>query len=175
MTAFGGLVTADPFSFSTARDSNTLLIRAETIDLAAVLSNEEFVAIEISGSIGAELPVTIEGNTLTITGGKMTGDAPGGVIRYLPGIGTDDTDLSRLGFARRALSNFEYESLTSDVNYGTEGDLVLQMRLSGRNPDFEEGRPIILNLGVENNVPQMLRSLRAARAVEEILERRLAQ
>ncbi len=49
------------------------------------------------------------------------------------------------------------------------------MRLSGRNPDFEEGRPIILNLGVENNVPQMLRSLQAARAVEEILERRLAQ
>ena len=49
------------------------------------------------------------------------------------------------------------------------------MHLTGRNPDLEEKRPVVLNLGIENNIPQMLRSLRAARAAEEILERRLAQ
>jgi hypothetical protein len=49
------------------------------------------------------------------------------------------------------------------------------MQLTGRNPDLEGSRPVVLNLGVENNIPQMLRSLQAARAVEEILERRLAQ
>lgn len=175
MSAFGGIVTADPFSFSTASERNNLLLHAESIDLAEVLSIEEFEAIEISGSIGAELPVTIEGQNLTVSGGTLTGVAPGGVIRYLPGIASDETDASGIGFATRALSNFEYESLASEVNYGTDGDLVLQMRLTGRNPDLEEGRPIILNLGVENNIPQMLRSLQAARAVEEILERQLAQ
>jgi hypothetical protein len=45
--------------------------------------------------------------------------------------------------------------------------------LTGRNPDLDENRPVVLNLGVENNVPQMLKSLQAARAVEEILEKRL--
>ena len=39
---------------------------------------------------------------------------------------------------------------------------------------MDENRPVVLNLTVENNVPQMLRSLRAARAVEEILEERLS-
>jgi hypothetical protein len=175
MSAFGGTVWADPFSFSTASESNNLLIHAESIDLAEILSIKEFEAIEISGSIGAELPVTIEGKTLTVSGGILTGDAPGGVIRYLPGIESDETDVSGIGYATRALSNFEYDSLASEVSYGSNGDLVLQTRLTGRNPDLEEGRPIILNLGVENNVPQMLRSLQAARAVEEILERRLAQ
>ena len=175
MSAFQGTVWADPFSFSTASASNNLLIHAESIDLAEILSIKEFEAIEISGSIGAELPVTIEGQSLTVSGGTLTGDAPGGVIRYLPGIASGETDVSGIGFATRALSNFEYDSLTSEVNYQADGDLVLQMRLTGRNPDLEEGRPIILNLGVENNVPQMLRSLQAARAVEEILERRLTQ
>jgi lysine/ornithine N-monooxygenase len=74
-----------------------------------------------------------------------------------------------------ALSNFEYESLTSEVNYSLEGDLNLQMRLAGRNPDMEDSRPVVLNLGVVNNVPQMLKSLQAARAVEEILENRLLE
>jgi hypothetical protein len=73
------------------------------------------------------------------------------------------------------LSNFEYETLTSEVDYTRDGDLNLQMHLTGRNPDLEDDRPVVLNLGVENNIPQMLRSLQAARAVEEILERRLAQ
>jgi hypothetical protein len=47
------------------------------------------------------------------------------------------------------------------------------MQIAGRNPDLEENRPVILNLGVENNIPKMLKSLQAARAVEEILEKRI--
>ena len=175
MSAFGGVVTADPFSFRTASDSNTLLLRASSIDLAEILSIKEFEAIEISGSIGAELPVTIFGESVTIAGGALTGEPPGGVIRYLPGLAADESDISAIGLATRALSNFEYETLTSEVDYTADGDLNLQMHLTGRNPDLEEKRPVVLNLGIENNVPQMLRSLRAARAVEEILERRLAQ
>ena len=54
MTAFGGVVTADPFSFSTANERNNLLIHARSIDLAEILSIKEFKAVEISGSIGAE-------------------------------------------------------------------------------------------------------------------------
>jgi hypothetical protein len=175
MTAFGGVVTADPFSFSTANERNTLHIQASSIDLAEVLSIREFEAVEVSGKIGAEFPVIIDGQTVTVEGGTLTGEAPGGVIRYLPGIGADETDASMIGIATRALSNFEYETLTSKVDYSTNGDLILQMRLTGRNPDLESNRPVILNFGLENNIPQMLKSLQAARSVEEILERRLAQ
>ena len=50
---------------------------------------------------------------------------------------------------------------------------MLQMRIAGRNPDMEGNRPVVLNLGVENNIPKMLRSLQAARAVEDILEKRI--
>ena len=65
--------------------------------------------------------------------------------------------------------------MTSELSYNREGDLELAMQLKGRNPDMEGSRPVILNLNVENNVPQMLKSLQAARAVEELLERRLAE
>ncbi len=105
----------------------------------------------------------------------MTGEPPGGVIRYLGGGQSDDTDVSSIALVMAALRNFEYESLTSDVTYSKDGDLKLQMQLKGRNPELDDGRPVVLNLGVDNNVPQMLKSLQAARAVEEILENRLAR
>jgi len=175
MTAFGGVIQADPFSYQLGRDRNSLVLRAESIETTELLTLKEFEAIELSGSIAAELPVIIEGNTVTIVNGRLTGEAPGGVIRYLAGIAPDDIAATSIDLVTRALSNFQYETLTASVDYSKDGDLKLQMQLTGRNPDMESNRPIVLNLGVENNIPQMLRSLQAARAVEEILERRLVK
>ncbi len=175
MSAFGGVVRADPFSFHTARETNTLVLHAESVELSKLLSLKEFETIDVSGSVGARLPLTIEGETVTIVGGTLSGEPPGGVIRYRPDEMPADDDTSVLALATRALSNFEFESLASDVNLDKEGDLVLQLKLTGRNPMMDEDRPVVLNLGVENNIPQMLKSLRAARAVEDILERRLTE
>jgi hypothetical protein len=173
MEAFGGVIRADPFSFRTASNTNTVLMRAEAIQLNRLLTLEEFEAIEVSGTVGAELPVTIVGDSLTITQGRLFGEPPGGVIRYRPGSEPDETDTSGIGFVTLALSNFEYETLSSEIDYNADGDLKLQLQLTGRNSELDTNRPVILNLGVENNVPQMLKSLRAARSVEDILEQRL--
>jgi hypothetical protein len=175
LDAFGGVIRADPFSFHTAKDSNNLHLYAESIELAELLAIKEFAAIEVTGSIAADLPMTIAESGVTITDGKLTGVPPGGVIRYRPGGGAAAPVTSSIGLVTAALSNFEYESLTADVSYSKDGDLKLQMQLKGRNPDLEEKRPVVLNLGVENNVPQMLKSLQAARSVEDILERRMAK
>ncbi len=175
MTALGGAVRADPFSFHTASERNTLLLYAESLEMDELLTVREFEAIEVTGSISARLPVSIEGDAVTIAKGALSGEPPGGVIRYLPGAPPDESDASSLAFVRKVLSNFEYKSLSSVVDYTAGGDLKLQLRLEGRNPDMDETRPVVLSLDVENNVPQMLRSLRATRAVEEVLEQRFQQ
>jgi len=173
MSAFGGTIQAQPFSFRTAASTNTVTMNAEAIRLDRLLTLEEFSAVKVSGTVGATLPITIEGDVITISNGKLFGEPPGGVIRYQPEATAGATDASSIGFVTRALSNFEYKTLTSDIEYNAEGDLKLQLQLTGKSPAVDENRPIVLNLGVENNVPQMLKSLRAARSVEEILAERL--
>ena len=71
-----------------------------------------------------------------------------------------------------ALSNFEYDSLTSGVTYTEDGEMSLQMRLSGLNPEIDPTQPYVLNLNLEQNLLQMLKSLRAIRSIEDILSRR---
>ena len=175
MTAFDGVIRADPFSFHTDKDSNTVIMRAESMDISEILTLKEFDAIEVSGRIGAELPITITSDGVTVIAGSLTGEAPGGVIRYSAGDATDEVVNSSIGLVKAALSHFEYDTLTSELSYNQQGDLELAMQLKGRNPDMDGNRPVILNLNVENNVPQMLKSLQAARAVEELLERQLAE
>ncbi|HMB72779.1 MAG TPA: YdbH domain-containing protein, partial [Gammaproteobacteria bacterium] len=175
MEAFGGVIRADPFSFHTAAESNNLVLNAERIDLAELMSMQDFEAVNVAGTISAVLPVTIFGDRIIVEGGTLTGEAPGGRIRYNDGAGGEPAAGGGIALATSALSNFEFDTLFSAVDYGTDGDLKLQMRLTGRNPDLESQRPVVLNLGVESNIPQLLNSLQAARAVEEIIKKRAEQ
>ncbi len=173
MSAFNGTLHVAPFSFHTAREVNNVVLTAENLDLAELLTTEEFADVDVTGTISAVLPVTIAQDGISIDGGTLSAEAPGGVIRYLGGGNSGAGVTSSLDLVTTALSNFVYESLEADVNYSRTGDLKLQMKISGRNPELDDSRPVVLNLGVENNVPQMLKSLQAARAVEDILEKRL--
>jgi hypothetical protein len=162
MAVLGGTVTADPFRYSLDAARNELLLRASNVQLPLMAGLADLEAVTISGSVSGEIPVTIQGNNVIIDDGYLENDPPGGVIQYRGGAAdgiVDDT--SQLGIVTRTLRNFEFESLTSAVSYSQDGDLVLKMRLKGINPDVDPTQPVILNLNVENNVPQMLRSLQA--------------
>ena len=176
MTVLGGTVTADPFRYDLDADSNELMLRASNVQLPLMVGLADLEAVTISGSVSGEIPVTIRGNNVIIDEGFLENDPPGGVIQYLGGAANgvvDDT--SQLGIVTRTLRNLEFDSLTSAVNYSEDGDLVLQMRLKGINPDVDPTQPVILNLNVENNVPQMLRSLQATRSIEDVLARKLSK
>jgi hypothetical protein len=174
MSALGGHFVTDPFRFSMRKESNDLVLRPQSIELQFMIDIAEFEDVEMSGTISGALPMTIREKKMTITNGRLESDPPGGVVRYLPGLDAagGDGPISDLGFVSRALANFQYDSLVSNVSYTENGDLKLQMRLTGVNPDLDDKQPVILNLGVENNIPQLLRSLQATRTVEDILERR---
>ena len=177
LSALGGHIMADPFRFGLEELRNDITLRPRSIQLPFIMKLVDFGDIELIGSISGVIPVSIHDMQLTITNGRLESDPPGGVIRYRPGIelvesGTSDSPLDLVSVA---LANFQFDSLTSDVNYNEAGDLLLQMRLSGINPDMDNKQPVILNLGIDNNIPQLLRSLRATRSIEDILARKTAQ
>ncbi len=176
MSVLGGKLATDPFSFALLEENNTIVLRPQSIQLPFIVDLVEFADIELSGSISGVLPITISNQTLVISNGLLKADPPGGVIRYLPGVAPADTTgtSSGINLVTRALGNFQFDSLTSDVSYAETGDLELSMRLNGINPDMDDRQPVILNLTVENNIPQLLRSLQATRSIEEILERKSA-
>ena len=173
MLMLGGTVRTDPFNYSLEAEANAILLRLDAIQLALMKSLAEFDSIDIEGSVSGVLPISITGDRISIDRGRLASDDPGGSIRYRAGDADAGTDYSGLGIATRALSNFQFETLTSDVTYRENGDLILSMRLKGVNPDMDANQPVVLNLNVENNVPQMLRSLQATRTIEDIFENRM--
>ena len=79
----------------------------------------------------------------------------------------------QLNVTRNALSNLQIEKLDADLSYDAEGQLILGTRIEGRNPDYQSGRPIHLNLTLENNMRTLLESLRTADRINAWVERKL--
>jgi hypothetical protein len=167
----GGGVGAAPFYYYPATGYGGIDLRLVELSLAQVLALE---GDDISGTgrLDGTLPIRLLGNVASIEGGRVRAAPPGGIIRVSEDFRVPSGQPG-LDFALRALHNFDYSRLEADVDYAENGDLQLAVRLRGRNPDVEGGRPIHYNLNINENVPLLLKSLRLQDQVTREVERRV--
>ena len=71
---------------------------------------------------------------------------------------------SQLSLVLQALSDFHYNALELGIQY-EDDTLKLTAKLEGKNPDWQQGRPVNFNLTVQENIPALLKSLRSYRAL----------
>ncbi|HVH05830.1 MAG TPA: YdbH domain-containing protein, partial [Myxococcota bacterium] len=151
-----------------------------TVDVAGVSLEQLLAQLEIadlagSGSLSGALPLVFDGTRLRVEGGVLTAAPPGGVVRYAPasaapgslGLGGDVDVLAG------ALEDFHYDKLRMTLTGALDGDVEVGLEIDGKNPRYEGGRPIELNVKVETNLPALLRASRSVSGVPEVIERRL--
>ena len=74
-----------------------------------------------------------------------------------------------------ALSNFLYVELLSSINMSPDGNSTMTIKIKGNNPDFRSGRPIELNLNVQQNLLDLMRSLSISSNIEQIISEKALQ
>jgi len=98
------------------------------------------------------------------------------MLRYQP---TPDTAQevapadSQLSLVLQALSDFHYAVLKLGIQYEEDGTLKLRGRLEGKDPDWQQGRPVHFNLTVQENIPALLKSLQVVQGIEQSFQERL--
>ena len=171
--ALGGTVHFSPILYRLDSGEADFRVTLSSLDLAQVLALEgEHVRGE--GTLDGELPVVLRANLPTIANGNLKAREPGGVIQYFdaPSLAAYARDQG-FEFALAALADYRFHTLNAKVNYADDHTLKLALRLEGRNPAVEAGRPIHYNLNITENVADLLRSLRLADRVTEEVEQRV--
>lgn len=164
----GGTLHTGPFAYRVAEGEASLAVTLTDLDLAAVLALEGD-DIAGTGRLSGEVPVRLVGNVPSVEGGLVRATGPG-TIRLAPALASAISQPG-LDVALRALGNYAYEVLETRVDYQAGGDLLLGIRLEGRNPEVEGGRPVHYNLNISENIPVLLQSLRMSEAVGEQVEK----
>ena len=133
--------------------------------------NAVFSAV-VDGFVSGYIPITLENGQILVNDGLVGALNPGGTIRYDSPTAAASAN-SSVQLVNDALSNYLYETMNIRVFYDSNGDLRLEVQLEGLNPDMNGGQPINLNVNITDNIPTLLRSLRAGQAISDRLEQRL--
>jgi len=167
----GGRVWIDETLYRADRPHNPVYIGVDGVHLDQILALAGYDAVQASGIISGLLPLDINTAGVTMKRGMLAAKAPGGVFHYRTEIapGTNPAMVQVL----QALGNYQYSVFQVEADYLENGDLVLAMVLRGSNPDLQQGRPIHLNLNVTDNIPTLLRSLQAGRAIADTVSKKL--
>lgn len=170
-SVLGGQASIDQAEIDLADISGAFSVALTELSLAEVLALEG-EDVTGSGELYGRLPVQLSAGAVAIAGGRIQARPPGGKIR----VGEDftaPTGQPGLDFAVRALADFAYSELDAAVDYAEDGELLLAIKLRGRNPEVENGRAIHYNLNVTENVPSLLESLQADMRLTERIQNKV--
>ena len=172
-SVLGGRFAANEFGYDIARDKASLEVELSDISLSEVLALEGG-DVQGNGILDGKLPITIDGENFTVDNGTISARPPGGTLIYKGAAASSMVAQSGFGFAFKALEDFRYNTLDANVVLAADGALTLAVRLRGANPAVEEGRAIAFNLNVNENLPALLESLRAAERITDQVEQRFS-
>ena len=174
----GGRISSPRIHFDSVRPSTRFTLNVDGVQLDRLLQLEQQQGLEGSGVLDGNIPITLNGKTVTVHEGHLAVRPPGGVIRFAPVEETKQMLVlakPEMALILRALENFRYDVLRAAVNYREDGTLVLATRLEGKNPDMKEAPPVHFNLNVEENIPALLRSVQVVKDIENRLEKVFGQ
>ncbi len=174
----GGQVSSPRIHFDPARPPTRFTLKVDGVQLDRLLQLEQQPGLEGTGVLDGNVPITLNGKTITIHEGRVAVRPPGGVIRFAP---LDETRQMlvqakpEMELVLRSLENFRYDVLRAAVHYQEDGTLLLETRLEGKNPDMKESPRVHFNLNVEENIPALLKSVQVVKDIEQRLEKAFRQ
>ncbi|WP_444932581.1 intermembrane phospholipid transport protein YdbH family protein [Microbulbifer sp. JTAC008] len=171
-----GRVTSSALIWNLAEETRKSIVHAQGISLEALAQETDSENFEASGLINLEIPIVTGPEGITVEAGHLQGEAPGGRLRYYGAFSPQMLASNpQLKLIANALEDYEFQSLEGSIDYPASGDLQLQLKLVGRSEAIDSDRDLVINLNLENNIPDMLRSLQASRDLTETLEKQLDQ
>jgi hypothetical protein len=165
-----GKLSIPAASYNSAGDRQQVDVVLTDLRVDSVIALAEYPGREADGLISGYLPFIIDGDTISVEKGLVGALKPGGSIRYTPANSVLSSDPG-LQLVNDALSNYQYQTMDTEVFYFEDGELLLNVQLQGSNPDMNNGQAINLNVNITDNIPSLLKSLQASRVITDELER----
>lgn len=153
----------------------TLALQVRGLELQELLRVYPAEGLAGNGTIDGQLPIHIENGEIYIAAGQLQARQPG-VLQFqsdkIQALGASNPAMRLVA---DALEDFHFSLLSSALSYDQSGKLLLNIRLEGRNPDVEKGRPINLNVNLEEDIPALLASIQLSGNVSEIIQKRIRE
>jgi hypothetical protein len=180
LKALGGQLRVNDVTLDSKHFDNTQGIRfplnIQGISLTDLLALEKQQGLSATGVLDGVLPMRLQRQGVSVRDGHIAARVPGGMIRYSGEEQAQAMASQNLGIkmALDILHDFQYHQLSSDVTYHPDGQLLLGLHIKGKNPSYDRGRPVELNIQVQENILTLLKSLSLADDIGKQIQRKVS-
>lgn len=122
------------------------------INLGSLLAFADIDGLDGSGFLDISLPAGSDQTGVYIKNGIFHSSEPGHLAYTKEGVAGSNIGL-------QALENFQYQNLSGTLDYQSNGDYRIGVRLEGKNPDLYGGHPIVFNLTINGSLPELFEAL----------------
>ncbi len=171
---FDGRVAFRQFDYDMARKKGETTLQINNIPLQKLLDLQGAKKIYATGSAGGNIPIKMNGQLFEVNDGGINAEQSGQII-YATTPEERAAANQGLRTTYEALSNFLYVELLSSINMSPDGNSTMTIKIKGSNPDYQSGRPIELNLNVQQNLLDLMRSLTIPSDIEQIITEKALQ
>jgi len=170
----GGSIGVEHVLYDMKDHRADFILAIEGIRIQDLITLQGLTKVSTTGSVAGNLPISIDGPLFEVRQGAMNAEQNGTII-----YSASEEELlaahQSLKTTYAALSDFHYTELKAAINIEPDGSSLLQLQLKGYNPAFQNGRPVHLNLNVEQNLLDLLRSLTISTNVEQAISEKALQ
>ncbi|ASQ90423.1 hypothetical protein CHL67_05345 [Prosthecochloris sp. GSB1] len=164
----GGSIGMEHVDYDMKNKSAETVLTLNALPLQTLLDLQGLKKILATGTVMGRIPLKMKGGAFEISSGRMGAEDTGKIIYSTTPEELEAANQS-LRLTYEALSDFSYSELLSSVSMTPEGESVISLQLKGINPSFQDGRPVHLNLKVEQNLLDLLRSLTISASIEQAI------
>ena len=169
---FDGTITSPAIQYDLNAPDTSFAVDIKKINLVPLIRLLHQENLQVTGALSGTIPIRIMNAEVYVKNGKLHNEPPGGEIQYTP---EDMHQQGVTGYALMAVKDFRYDSLRVTADYVPSGRLDLAIHLQGISPLLDANRPVHLNIHAEQNLPDLLQSLRFSKGLIEQLDKRLHQ
>lgn len=150
--------------FDLQSSENKIPLKFSKIDLSEILKVYPQKDLVGTGILSGSLDLLIKNAEVSASGRAAA--INGGFIKYTPEAESIPINPA-LNLVYKALQNYHYSSLTSDIAYQTNGKLLLSLQMQGVNPDLNKSQSINVNINLEENLIQLFKALNLNQHIED--------
>lgn len=154
---------------------NRLQLQLSGIQLQEALAQYPAEGLNGQAIIDGTLPLLVSAQGVFVEQGQLQARQPGTLQFQSEQIRAMGRSNPGMQLVAEALEDFHFNVLSSKLDYEPSGKLLFNIRLEGKNPAVENGRPIHLNLNLEEDLPALLASIQLGNHVSETIQERIRQ
>ncbi len=164
----GGTIALRQIDYDMVKKEGETIVEINHIPLQKLLDMQGTKKMYVTGTIKGNIPIKIKNNLFAILDGNITSEQSGQII-YATSQEERDAANPAMRITYDVLSNLLYAQLLSSITMEPDGKSLMSIHIYGTNPDFQHGRPVELNLSIQQNLADLLRSLSVSSNVEKII------